>query len=85
LLIEKKDMGSPRCQCLYEVENGMPRTKLCLSPCSSQKAALIEKNQEIDKIIEDLQMSIFENRYNKDAARVLSGTLSTALTLKSES
>ena len=77
-----KPLDKPKCQCLYEIENGMPRTKLCLIPCSGQKEMLLEKNQPIEKIIEDLEISIRDNRYNKGAVQVLSGTLSVAKNLK---
>jgi hypothetical protein len=60
----------------------MPRTNLCLIPCSGQKEMLLEKNQPIEKIIEDLEISIRDNRYNKGAVQVLSGTLSVAKSLK---
>ena len=43
---------------------------------------LLEKNQPIEKIIEDLEISIRDNRYNKGAVQVLSGTLSVAKSLK---
>jgi hypothetical protein len=43
---------------------------------------LIEKNQPIEKIIEDLEISIRENRYNRNVVQVLSGTLSVAQNLK---
>jgi len=43
---------------------------------------LREKGQPIEKIIEDLEMSIKDNRYNKDMVQVLSGTLSVAQNLK---
>jgi hypothetical protein len=51
-------------------------------PCDGQKEMLIEKNQPIEKIIEDLEVSIHDHRYNKDAVQVLSGTLSVAKNLK---
>ena len=77
-----KPLNKPKCQCLYEIENGMPRTKFCLVPCSGQKEMLREKRQPIEKIIEDLEVSIHDHRYNKDAVQVLSGTLSVAKNLK---
>jgi hypothetical protein len=77
-----KSLNKPKCQCLYEIENGMPRTKRCFAPCSGQKEMLIEKKQPIEKIIEDLEMSIKDNRYNKDMVQVLSGTLSVAQNLR---
>jgi len=77
-----KSLNKPKCQCLYEIENGMPRTKFCLVPCSDQKEMLREKRQPIEKIIEDLEVSIHDHRYNKDAVQVLSGTLSVAKNLK---
>lgn len=77
-----KPLDKPKCQCLYEIENGMPKTKLCLIPCDGQKEMLLEKNQPIEKIIEDLEISIRDNRYNKGAVQVLSGTLSVAKSLK---
>jgi hypothetical protein len=79
-----KILYKPKCQCLYEIENGMPRTKFCQSPCSDQKEALKEKDQPIDQIIENLERSIIDLRYNKDAVQVLSGTLSTAMNLKNK-
>jgi hypothetical protein len=60
----------------------MPRTKFCLVPCSGQKEMLRERKQPIEKIIEDLEISIHDHRYNKDAVQVLSGTLSVAKNLK---
>jgi hypothetical protein len=60
----------------------MPRTKICFAPCSSQKEMLIDKRKPIDKIIEELETSIKDNRYNKDAIQVLSGTLSVANDIK---
>jgi hypothetical protein len=77
-----KSLYKPKCQCLYEIENGMPRTKFCLKPCSGQKEMLKEKNQPIEKTIEDLEISIINHRYNKDVVQVLSGTLSVAKNLK---
>ena len=77
-----RPLNKPKCQCLYEIENGMPRTKFCLVPCNGQKEMLIEKRQPIEKIIENLEISIKENRYNKDMVQVLSGTLSVAQNLK---
>lgn len=77
-----KPLNMPKCQCLYEIENGMPRTKRCFAPCSGQKEMLIEKRQPIEKIIEDLEMSIKDNRYNKDMVQVPSGTLSVAQNLR---
>lgn len=77
-----KPLNKPKCQCLYEIENGMPRTKRCFAPCSGQKEMLIEKRKPIEKIIEDLEMSIKDNRYNKDMVQVLSGTLSVAQNLR---
>jgi hypothetical protein len=77
-----KPLNKPKCQCLYEIENGMPRTSFCMVPCDGQKEMLIEKNQPIEKIIEDLEVSIHDHRYNKDAVQVLSGTLSVAKNLK---
>ena len=77
-----KPLNKPKCQCLYEIENGMPKSKSCLTPCSGQRQMLIEKNQPIEKIIEDLQISIRENRYNRNVVQVLSGTLSVAQNLK---
>lgn len=73
-----KSLNKPKCQCLYEIENGMPRTKFCLAPCSGQKEMLRERKKPIEKIIEDLEVSIHDHRYNKDAVQVLSGTLSVA-------
>ncbi len=78
----EKPLNKPKCQCLYEIENGMPRTKFCLVPCSGQKEMLREKGLPIEKIIENLEMSIKDNRYNKDMVQVLSGTLSAAQSLK---
>lgn len=26
-----------RCQCLYEIENNLPRTKFCMVPCKAQR------------------------------------------------
>lgn len=75
-------LNKPKCQCLYEIENGMPRTKTCNAPCEGQKEMLIEKKQPIEKIIEYLEMHIKDNRYNKDMVQVLSGTLSVAQSLK---
>ncbi len=77
-----KPLNKPKCQCLYEIENGMPRTKFCVTPCIGQKEMLRDKNQPIEKIIEDLEISIKDNRYNKDVVQVLSGTLSVAKNLK---
>ena len=77
-----KSLKKPKCQCLYEIENGMPRTKRCFAPCSGQKEMLRDKRQPIEKIIEDLEISIKDNRYNKDMVQVLSGTLSVAQNLK---
>ena len=79
-----KTLNKPKCQCIYEIENGMPRTKFCMVPCSGQKEMLKEKGQTIEKIIEDIEISIKDNRYNKDMVQVLSGTLSVAQNLKSE-
>ena len=28
------------CQCLYEIENQLPRTKFCFAPCSAQRKIL---------------------------------------------
>lgn len=77
-----KILIKPKCQCLYEIENGMPRTNFCLTPCSGQKDMLLEKCKPIDKIIEELEISIKDNRYNRDMVQVLSGTLSIAQNLK---
>lgn len=77
-----KTLNKPKCQCLYEIENGMPRTKFCFAPCSGQKEMLKDKKLPIEKIIEDLEISIKDNRYNKDMVQVLSGTLSVAQNLK---
>lgn len=77
-----KPLYKPKCQCLYEIENGMPRTKFCTTPCNGQKDMLIEKNQSIEKIIKELEISLINHRYNKDAVQVLSGTLSVAKNLK---
>jgi len=79
-----KPLNKPKCQCLYEIENGMPRTKFCFAPCSEQKEMLKDKKLPIEKIIENLEISIKENRYNKDMVQVLSGTLSVAQNLKKE-
>ena len=45
---------SPRCQCLYEVEHNLPRTKFCLVACGEQfeiiaERMLKEKSAQIDK------------------------------------
>ena len=77
-----KPLNKPKCQCLYEIENGMPKSKSCIVPCSGQRQMLIDKNQPIEKIIEDLEISIRENRYNRNVVQVLSGTLSVAQNLK---
>lgn len=77
-----KSLYKPKCQCLFEIENGMPRTKFCLVPCSGQKEMLREKRKPIDTIIDELEISIKDNRYNKDAVQVLSGTLSVAHDIK---
>jgi hypothetical protein len=45
---------------------------------------LKDKKLPIEKIIEDLKISIKDNRYNKDMVQVLSGTLSVAQNLKKE-
>jgi hypothetical protein len=42
------------CQCLYEIENKLPRTKRCFAPCQAQKRILRERfvkniNDEIEK------------------------------------
>jgi hypothetical protein len=73
-----KPLNKPKCQCLYEIENGMPKSKSCIV----QRQMLIDKNQPIEKIIEDLEISIRENRYNRNVVQVLSGTLSVAQNLK---
>ena len=77
-----KPLYKPKCQCLFEIENGIPRTKFCLVPCNNQKEMLREKRKPIDTIIEELEISIKDNRYNKDAVQVLSGTLSVAHDIK---
>lgn len=77
-----KPLYKPKCQCLYEIENGMPRTKFCLAACSAQKEMLRDKKKPIDTIIEEIEISIKDNRYNKDAVQVLSGTLSVAQDIK---
>ena len=77
-----KSLYKPKCQCLFEIENGMPRTKRCFAPCSGQKEMLREKRKPIDTIIDELEISIKDNRYNKDAVQVLSGTLSVANDIK---
>ena len=42
-----KPLNKPKCQCLYEIENGMPRTKFCVTPCIGQKEMFRDKNQPI--------------------------------------
>ena len=78
-----KSLYKPKCQCLFEIENGMPRTKSCIKPCKGQKEMLKDKKKPINTIIKELEISITDNRYNKDLVQVLSGTLSVAKKLKS--
>lgn len=44
-----------RCSCLYELENGLRRTKYCFVACSAQKQILKER-EELKKIAEEQKM-----------------------------
>ena len=33
------------CQCLYEIENKLPRTKFCFAPCPDQRRILENRNK----------------------------------------
>lgn len=35
--ILRKARKAPECQCIYEIENGLPRTKMCHIPCKAQR------------------------------------------------
>lgn len=35
----------PHCQCLYEIENNLPRTQHCFMPCSDQYEILRERER----------------------------------------
>ena len=41
----------PHCQCLYESENNLPRTKHCRRPCGAQDSILAERERhEMEKL-----------------------------------
>lgn len=40
----------PFCQCLHEIENGLPRTQFCFVACSDQRQILRERMPKIDLV-----------------------------------
>lgn len=48
----------PHCQCLYEMENDLPRTKRCRRPCRAQDYILAEREETLNlQTEEDLKTS----------------------------
>ena len=41
--------GKPFCQCLYEIENHLPRTKYCRTPCRDQIEILNQRKNDEEK------------------------------------
>ena len=41
------------CQCLYEIENKLPRTKFCFAPCSAQREIINQRSKIKKKNKED--------------------------------
>ena len=37
---------TPHCQCLYEIENNLPRTKFCFCACPDQWQILNEREEK---------------------------------------
>lgn len=46
------------CQCLHEINNGLPRTKFCLIPCAAQKemmqTKIVSDNKHISRQAEEI-------------------------------
>ena len=68
---------SPRCQCLYEVEHNLPRTKFCLVACGEQfeiiaERMLKEKSAQIDEyLINDAPYNRLLDEYKKYGSLVI--------------
>lgn len=43
----------PHCQCLYESENNLPRTKRCRRPCGAQYYILAEREETLKHQMEE--------------------------------
>lgn len=37
-----------KCQCLFEIENKLPRTKFCFKPCEAQRQIRKIKKDKLD-------------------------------------
>ena len=51
-----KTTKKPHCQCLYEIDNKLPRTKFCMVPCADQRLIIRHEDSNtkeslIEKII----------------------------------
>lgn len=44
----------PQCVCMYEAEQGLPKTRLCFVPCQAQQDMLNERAKNtLDKLVDD--------------------------------
>ena len=57
------------CQCLHEIENGLPRTKFCFLPCHDQRQILRERKEELEtknKKEKELRFKEEEKYFNQE-------------------
>lgn len=55
------------CQCLYEIENGLPRTQHCFMPCEAQRQILAREEKfpaikDISELVQELEALKKQNR-----------------------
>ncbi len=55
--------NQPHCRCLYEIENGLPRTIHCFMPCTAQSQILTRRssNEWWSKLDDTTKKSLSEN------------------------
>lgn len=67
-LKEYQDVQSNRgstCLCLHEIENNLPRTKLCFIACEAQRRELREREMAIERIFPVSKVIYFKHKNGK--------------------